>query len=87
MRYGPGSTREEFGTSRIPPRPFIDGAIEPSESAIRKLAGKALAEAVVGGAVGRAVGGELGELLHLGWEAAKKVGEETRDYIESGSGE
>jgi HK97 gp10 family phage protein len=53
---------QEFGTSRIPPRPFLAGAAMRMEPEIHKLAARAVMAVVAGRGLH---GSEMAELLHL----------------------
>ncbi len=69
----------EFGTSKIPPRPFMLPAAIDSEKAIVKIARKQVAAAFAGGAAFR----EMRELLH----AAKEIYRAGREVVESLEGD
>ncbi len=71
----PKAAFHEYGTSKIPPRPFMMPAAVLSEKAIVKLARKNVAAAFAGGAAYH----ELREILH----AAHKAYEAVKDLAES----
>jgi HK97 gp10 family phage protein len=67
---------QEFGTSKIPPRPFLGGALAATEGEIPKIFGSLVGAAMRGG--GPAYH-ELRELLHVAkhiYEEAKETGKE-----------
>ena len=78
----PVAKYHEYGTSKIPPRPFLAGALAATEAEIPKIFGSAVKAAMSGGSEFH----ELKELLHMakhlykeGKEAAKEFLEDHRD--------
>jgi HK97 gp10 family phage protein len=71
---------QELGTSRIPPRPFLAGALHHEVDAIVKMAGKA-AHAVI---AGRGLHGssEFLELLHLLKHVGHEVNEAVQEFLD-----
>jgi HK97 gp10 family phage protein len=63
---------QEFGTSKIPPRPFLGGALAATEGEIPKIFGSLVSAAMRGG--GREYH-ELKELIHV----LKEVGHELKE--------
>jgi len=70
----------EFGTSRIPPRPFLMGAAMRMEDKIHAMAAKAVVAVILGKGLHSS---ELGELLHL----LKHVAHEVKETFEEATGE
>jgi HK97 gp10 family phage protein len=70
----PVAAFQEFGTSRIPPRPFMASAAIASEDRIHRLAAAATIAALAGHGKGAR---ELHELLH----ALRHVGHEIRNLV------
>jgi hypothetical protein len=68
----------EFGTSRIPPRPFLAGAAAHVEAKIHKMAARAVVAVLEGRGLHST---ELGELLHLLRHAAHQVKEDVKDMV------
>jgi hypothetical protein len=66
---------QEFGTSRIPPRPVLGLAFTRKEDEVHKIAEKAVGEAVAG--LGE-IFGALREIGHL----ARKAGEDVREMVQ-----
>lgn len=67
---------QEFGTSTIPARPFLGGAVASTKKEIRK---------VVREIVGAAASGHHSveaEILHIALDALKEIGHDVRDLVE-----
>ena len=66
---------QEFGTSKIPPRPFLGGALAASEGKIERMAARMVEGAMLHGGPNYH---ELREILHV----AKEVGRELKDTFD-----
>jgi phage gpG-like protein len=69
----------EFGTSRIPPRPFLGAAAAQQEELIYKMAGKAVHAVLRGEALH---GSEMLELLHVLKHVGHAVGEAVDKFLD-----
>jgi phage gpG-like protein len=67
---------QEFGTSRIPPRPFLAGAAMRTEPEIHKMAARAVMAVVLGKGLHSS---EMAELLHF----LKHVGHAAKEAFET----
>jgi hypothetical protein len=70
---------QEFGTSKIPPRPFLGGALAATEQEIPKIFGRLVGAAIRGG--GPAYH-ELRELLHVVKEVGHELKEAGKELLE-----
>jgi hypothetical protein len=70
----------EFGTSRIPPRPFLGGALDAVGPKIEKMAGRMVMGAMLHG--GPAYH-EMRELLHAVKEAVRPLKEGAEDMLDN----
>jgi HK97 gp10 family phage protein len=73
----PKAAWQEFGTSRIPPRPFLGGAVQHEAGEIEAIAAKVMTVAIGGGS-------ELAEILRLAKHAAEQAVEMGRDTVNAG---
>jgi phage gpG-like protein len=79
----PVAAYHEFGTSRMPPRPFLSMAAIVKEKAIHEMADRIVAATVQrGGANYR----ELREILHIAKEAAQKMKELFDEFADEDDG-
>ena len=74
----PVAKYHEYGTAKIPPRPFLAGALAATEGEIPKIFGSAVSAAMRGG--GREFH-ELKELLHAVKEAGHELKETAKDIL------
>jgi hypothetical protein len=75
----PVAKYHEYGTSKIPPRPFLAGALAATEGEIPKIFGSAVSAAMRG--AGREYH-ELKELLHVLKEVGHELKETAKDVLE-----
>jgi HK97 gp10 family phage protein len=75
---------QEFGTSKIPPRPFLGGALAATEGEIPKIFGSLVGAAMRGG--GREYH-ELKELLHVLKDVGHELKETAKDIVDDDRGE
>lgn len=68
---------QEMGTSTIPPRPFLLPSVLYLEGPIKKVVSEIIGSAIAGASID-------GEILKLAVEAIKELGQDAKEFVESG---